>query len=230
MDTKRRRYPTGRLVPVAFILGLVLSPPATAQTARRVPEQKIRDFLAKIPDKDSAWALNRSRDALDRPAEIIRMLEVEPGMTIGEAGAGAGYFTFFLSEAVGEEGTVYANDNDEYMLAALEFYAKEFGALKNIIPILGLDDDPCFPSRHLDMIVIYGSFHDFTQRDAWLRNANAYLRPMGKLVIVDGYYPHHGGLTFEYVRDYGVRAGFKLLLHEDLSRDSRSHHVHVFVK
>lgn len=51
-------------------------------------------------------------------------------MRVGEAGAGAGYFTFFLSALVGERGVVYANDNDAYMLAALEHYA--------IVPDLGV--------------------------------------------------------------------------------------------
>ncbi len=29
------------------------------------------------------------------------------------------------------------------------------------LPVLGTDDDPLFPTRELDMIVIYGSFHVF---------------------------------------------------------------------
>jgi len=213
-----------------ILLGLTLSSVVSAQTTQDLSKKEIQEYLSKIPDKDAQWAANRKRDKGERPSEIIQLIDVRPGMRIGEVGAGFGYFTFFLSEEVGERGVVYANDIDKYTLIALEFYAKEFGALKNIIPVLALDDDPCFPSRDLDMIVIYCCFHDIKNREVWLKNAVKYLKPKGTLALIDGYWPEHGALTLDKIRDYGTQAGIRLLLHRDFSFGERSHHVHLFGK
>lgn len=205
--------------------------------AKKVP---IEEFLKRIPSPESRWAENRQRDLRDRPEAILELLGINPGMRVGEAGAGDGYFTYFLSARVGESGVVYANDNDSYALAALEYYAKElFGGLKNIVPVLGADEDPLFPSPDLDMIVIYGSFHDFTRRAEWLRNAKRYLKSGGRLAIIDGYWPDHGALTKDVVGELGAQAGYHLVFYKDCSSEYDredggkgffSHHVHILAK
>ena len=184
------------------------------------------------PGTDVPQEHERSRDKGERPDEIIRLIEVQPGMRIGEVGAGSGYFTFFLAAKVGESGVVYANDINGDALAALERNMKKAGGAKHIIPVLGAEDDPRFPARDLDMIVAYCSFHDIKNRDVWLSNAVAYLKPNATIAIIDGYWPEHGGLTLEKLRDYGARVGFQLRLHADFTfpvgGEVRSHHVHLF--
>jgi len=44
------------------------------------------------------------------PEQIMDSIGVKPGMRIGEAGAGQGYFTFPLARRVGPKGIVFAND------------------------------------------------------------------------------------------------------------------------
>ncbi len=211
----------------AILLGLLVSPVVSAPTIQQLSKEEIQEYLSKIASKDAQWEANRKRDKSERPSEIIKLIDVRPGMKIGEVGAGFGYFTFFLSEKVGENGVVYANDIDKYALIALEFYAREFRAIKNIIPVLALADDPCFPSQDLDMIVAYGCFHDIKHKEVWLENTVKYLKPNGKLAIIDGYWPEHGVLTLDKIRSYGAQAGFSLILHRDFSFGERSHHVHL---
>ncbi|MFC2128805.1 class I SAM-dependent methyltransferase, partial [Bacteroidota bacterium] len=170
-------------------------------------------------DKDERWAENLRRDTLDNLVhlKVMDLLGVTPEMKIGEAGAGDGYFTFHLSKRIGKGGIIYANDIHENSLKALKYYAKEFNVLNNITTIIGKVDDPCFPQKNLDLIVIYGSFHDFEKRYEWLINARKYLKPGGKLAIFDGYYPDHGGLTKKIVNNLGKKAGFRLLLYKNCS-------------
>ncbi|OFY52715.1 MAG: hypothetical protein A2X22_07445, partial [Bacteroidetes bacterium GWF2_49_14] len=197
-----------------------------------VDKRAVEEYLKRIPNTHEFLAKNQKRNKLDRPGLCLNLIGVKPGMKIGEAGAGAGYFTFFLSKKVGTHGAIYANDNDKFVLAALEHYAEESKQLKNIVTVLGNDTDPLFPVLNLDMIVIYGSFHDFTEREKWLNNASRYLKPGGTLAIIDGYYPEHGALTQELVENLCKMAGFIPLFHEDLSRikKDRSQHVQVFRK
>ncbi len=195
-------------------------------------KRAIEEYLKRIPSTKDFLAKNHRRNKLDRPGLCLNLIGVKPGMKIGEAGAGAGYFTFFLSKKVGKSGVIYANDNDKFVLAALEHYATESRQLKNIVTVLGNDTDPLFPVLDLDMIVVYGSFHDFTERKIWLDNAFRYLKPGGTLAIIDGYYPEHGALTKELVEDLCRQAGFRNVLHKDLSiiKKDRSQHVQVFLK
>src|SRR6516225_2455064 len=50
------------------------------------------------------------RDSLNEAGEIARLLELKPGMTVGDIGAGAGYHTVRLSRLLGPTGSVVAED------------------------------------------------------------------------------------------------------------------------
>ena len=60
------------------------------------------------------WAYGEgpSRDAWQFPDRVIQSLDIEPGDRVADLGAGDGYFTFRLAEAVGPSGIVYAVDID----------------------------------------------------------------------------------------------------------------------
>jgi len=61
-----------------------------------------------------------SREQRDQPEKLLDVAGVKPGMIIGEAAAGDGYLTFFLSRRVGASGRIYANDIDPGSLRHLE--------------------------------------------------------------------------------------------------------------
>src|SRR5207248_1884670 len=50
------------------------------------------------------------RDSLNEAGEIARRLELKPGMTVGDLGAGSGYHTVRLSRLLGPTGSVVAED------------------------------------------------------------------------------------------------------------------------
>jgi len=109
---------------------------------------------------------------------------VKPGMVIGEAGAGEGYFTFKLSRRVGETGKIYANDIVERVLDVIERRYEREG-ITNITTILGKVEDPLFPKGELDMVFMIAAFHDFEKKVEWLNNVRPCLKPGGTLVIVE---------------------------------------------
>jgi len=105
-------------------------------------------------------------------------------MVVGEAGAGRGYFTIPMARRVGGAGAVYANDIDRSSLRSLSEKADREG-LTNVHAVEGAVDDPLFPRRDLQLIVIVHAFHDFAQPVRWLVNAKKYLRPGGAVAIID---------------------------------------------
>jgi len=71
---------------------------------------------------------------------------LQPGMVVGEAGAGDGYFTLPMAKRVGKAGAVYANDISRRALSSLEARARDDG-LANVRTVVGEVDDPLFPGR-----------------------------------------------------------------------------------
>jgi ubiquinone/menaquinone biosynthesis C-methylase UbiE len=123
---------------------------------------------------------NKSKDSL-----AMEIAGLKKGMFVGEVGAGDGYFTFMLSNHIGSEGRVYANDIIEKgALEVIRVRARE-KEIENIRTILGTDEDPKLPKGQLDMIFIVNAFHDFTKPVKMLCNIAPALKPGGKLVIID---------------------------------------------
>ncbi len=52
-------------------------------------------------------AADSARDALDHPAEMLRLAGIKPGMKVADVLAGDGYYSELLSYAVGPTGHVY---------------------------------------------------------------------------------------------------------------------------
>jgi ubiquinone/menaquinone biosynthesis C-methylase UbiE len=125
-----------------------------------------------------------SRDAQVQPEKLMDAIGVKPGMVIGEAGAGRGYFTFKLSQRVGETGKVYANDIVQRVLDVIDRRCEREG-ITNITTILGRVEDPLFPKGKLDMVFMIAAFHDFEKKAEWLHNVKPCIKPGGTLVIVE---------------------------------------------
>ncbi|MBE0558708.1 MAG: class I SAM-dependent methyltransferase, partial [Proteobacteria bacterium] len=127
---------------------------------------------------------NHTRDSWQRPQAIMDSIGVREGLTIGEAGAGTGYFTFHLAARVGSSGKVFANDIDRGVLEDID-ERRERESLTNIETIVGEVDDPLFPKGRLDMVVMMNAFHDFTEPTTWMRNVIPSMKPSATLVIID---------------------------------------------
>ena len=154
------------------------------------------------------------RDKRDQPEKLMDIAGVKPGMSIGEAGAGRGYLTFHLSRRIGETGRIYANDIDKKSLQYIIDRCEREG-VKNIETVLGEIADPCFPVTELDLVVMIYAFHDFTEKEAWLKNVKKYMKRDASLVIFDGQ-DSHTGMSKEFVAKLGKSAGFQLVKHDKI--------------
>ncbi len=105
-------------------------------------------------------------------------------MTVGEVGAGRGYFTVKLARAVGPTGRVFANDIDSGALAALEDRCRR-EHLENLETVLGEAVDPLLPERALDMVFMVYAFHDIDDQVPLLENLAPSLRPGATVVVLD---------------------------------------------
>ena len=124
------------------------------------------------------------RDAWQQPDRVVRALALAPGARVADLGAGGGYFTFRLADAVGPTGRVYAVDVDEGLLA---YVAKEATARghRNVETVRAATGDPLLPEDGVDLIFTCDTYHHLAERSAYFRRAARYLRPGGRVAVVD---------------------------------------------
>ena len=124
------------------------------------------------------------RDSWQHPDEVVRVLGLKPGDKVADLGAGGGYFTFRLADAVGKTGAVYAVDVDPGMIEYLTERARREG-YANIHPLLVNETDPGLPADGIDVIFTCNTYHHLPDRPAYFASVKQYLRPGGRVAIID---------------------------------------------
>lgn len=131
-----------------------------------------------------ARLLDSGRDQWQRPNEVVAALALKRGQTACDIGAGPGYFTLRLAEAVGPDGRVFAVDVEPRILAALRDRLGE-SSTANVVPILGLPGDPLLPPAVCDVALIVDTYHHFADGPAYLRRLARSLRAGGRIINID---------------------------------------------
>ncbi len=139
--------------------------------------------LACAENNRPKW-LSLDRDLWQHPDQVIQSLGIQPGDRVADVGSGEGYFTFRLSKAVGQNGKVYAVDIDEDRNQYVENKAREEG-YKNIEIIVPKVHDPLLPESGVNMIFTSNTYHHLEDRTHYFLNAKKYLRPNGRVVVID---------------------------------------------
>jgi len=124
-----------------------------------------------------------SRERWQQPDRVIAELKLHPGDLVADLGAGGGYFTFRLAQVVGPQGTVYAVDIDPDMIDLIQKNARERNAA-NVVTVAARADDPLLPAP-VDLIFTVDTFHHFENRVEYLKGLKKYLRPSGRIAIID---------------------------------------------
>jgi len=157
------------------------------------------------PDVGS-WVSTFERDGreiFDRRYDILAAMEVRPGMTVADVGAGTGFFTLMLARAVGPTGKVYAVDISQPFLDAIAERARAAG-LNNVVTVLSDQRDVKLPAGQLDRIYIGDTYHHFEFPVTYSKTIAAALQPQGQLIVVD--FKRIPGFSSPWVLSH-VRAG-----------------------
>ena len=124
------------------------------------------------------------RDSWQQPELVIASLELEKGDRVADVGAGGGYFTFRLADAVGPEGRVYAIDVDPDMTTYLTERAAEEG-YENVEVILAETDDPGLPDGEIDVLFTSNTYHHLEDREAYFAARLRDLKLGGHVAILE---------------------------------------------
>jgi ubiquinone/menaquinone biosynthesis C-methylase UbiE len=113
----------------------------------------------------------------------VKALDLEPGMTIADVGAGGGAFTVVLGHWIGN-GRVFATDIGQRQLREIRAYADKEG-LKNVTVIEGAAAATNLPAECCDAIFMRDVYHHVTAIEAFNKSLLASLKPGGRLAIID---------------------------------------------
>lgn len=125
------------------------------------------------------------RDRWQQPERVVESLRIRPGDHVVDLGAGGGYFTFRLADAVGPTGRVYAVEIDEERAQTLERERRE-GGFSNVEVILARPDDPLLPDGEIDLVFLCNAYHHIEDRAGYFDRLRVDLKRDGRVAIVDG--------------------------------------------
>jgi len=164
-----------RLTAIAVFCSCLAFGQAAAEANKEYKDPAFRTKLA-------TGLTSESRDARQKPKELVAAMGIKPGMTVADVGTGGGYMLKHLSGAVGETGTVYAQDVFPDLLES----AKKTGAgLSNIKYVIGNAKSSELPENSQDVILVLDAYHHFDFPAPMLASLRQALKPDGRLVIVE---------------------------------------------
>ncbi len=132
----------------------------------------------------ASWLTRDTREAEERPSELLTALGLSPGMTVCDLGAGSGFHVLPIARLVGPKGRVLAVDVQAEMLELLAKRVKE-ARLANVTAILGTPDDPKLGAHVCDLVLLVDVYHELSDPEAMLRHLLASLTPRGRVVLVE---------------------------------------------
>lgn len=130
------------------------------------------------------WLERAEREDEERPKLAVRLLQLQPGMTVADIGAGSGYYTELLSRAVGPQGKVYATDIQPGMIQLLRRRAEK-RKLANVEVVLNTDRSAGLPPESIDLALMVDVYHELAYPQEVLRSLKASLKPGGRLVLLE---------------------------------------------
>lgn len=171
-------------------LALLASPPLPA--ADTAPHIAAAIAAADRSDKD------RERDARDKPADLLTLAGIRPGMKVADVFGGGGYWSELIARAVGPEGSVTLVNNSPYWNFAREDLKTRFadgrmsGITRRVVETCNLK----LGREQYDLILMFMAYHDLywvAEADGWpaidagdfLDQLRMALKPGGRLLIVD---------------------------------------------
>ena len=171
-----------RAIALAGLLALALVAAADAQQRRHPVSGRV---LAPTMGVDGAdWLDRPEREREEAPSKAIAALGLKKGDVVADIGAGSGYYTVRLAEAVGPTGRVVATDLQPGMLAIIKGrLARE--QVGNVELVQGRADDPVLPAKTFDLLLMVDVYHELASPQVFVRKLKETLKPGGRLVLIE---------------------------------------------
>jgi precorrin-6B methylase 2 len=130
------------------------------------------------------WLERRERESEERPQLMIDALQIKPGQTIADLGAGSGYYSFRIAPLVGDQGTVLAIDVEPRMLRIITERAKRSG-VGNVTTVLSTPSDPNLEPNSVDLLFMVDVYHELEFPLEVMTKVREALKPGGRVALIE---------------------------------------------
>ncbi|MDA1076974.1 MAG: methyltransferase domain-containing protein [Proteobacteria bacterium] len=132
---------------------------------------------------------DQTRDITSKPAAVLNLLGLKPGMVVLDLFAGGGYYSEVLAGAVGEEGKVYMHNNKAYNQFAGEAL-KQRDLENRMTNVVRYDKEIAeidLPDDSVDMVLLVMAYHDvYWKADGWDLDRQVLFSMIKRVLRADG--------------------------------------------
>ena len=160
-------------------------------------------------------------DRLREPDAVVAVLDIRPGMVVGDLGPGYGHFTLRMARAVEPDGVVYALDAGQGTLDDLRRAADERGI--TTLRVALVPRDRLEIPEPVDLLFVSATYHHLPEPSRYFAEARAHLRSGARVAILESrregllarWLGRHGTPPRRLLRDMR-EAGYRLISTYDI--------------
>ena len=184
-------------------------PPAEKQSVKPGINDRFLDPNLNVQEWIDRFEVE-SREVFRAREEVMRHLDLKPGDRIADVGAGTGFFTLHMSEAVGDDGWAYAVDiSPRFVEHLVELF--DGRSVENVTTVICDDDSICLPADSIDVAFICDVYHHFEYPQDTMKSIHKALVDGGRVVVID--FERIPGVSREWTLGH-VRAGKQTFIDE----------------
>ena len=221
--------PTKLLAALALLLALA-APTASHRAPAQATQQSQPQRPTSTPYKgDLSIFEYPDRDKKLHIERVMDLLDITPGKSVADIGAGSGWFTVRAAARIGPSGLVYAEDINPDAIDYIKNRATKEN-LANVHTILGEVGDTMLPPSSVDAVLILKTYHEFAHPVPLMKRLHGSLRPGAKIGIIDrnGNGTDHG-LVPDIVEREMAQAGYHRIGQYDFTKDDGQDYFLIFV-
>ena len=215
----------GQLLATLFAVTLFCAPVLRAQSPAVPSHPTSTPYAGDLsifeePGRDKRLQIDR----------VMDLLNLKPGSTVADIGAGGGWFSVRAARRVAPNGQVIAEEINAKAIVSIQQRAQR-EHLPNIKTLLGTPDDPRLSPNTLDAALMLKVYHEIAHPPLVLASLRAALRPGARFGIIDrnGNGADHG-LKESIVRAEVERAGFRQVARYDFTKADGQDYFLIFEK
>ena len=129
------------------------------------------------------WLDRPEREAEENVTNLLKNMNIQPGDTLADIGAGSGYHVFKMSPIL-KNGLIYAVDIQAEMLKEIQSKIDTQNN-NNTVIVLGTERSVNLPENSVDKVLMVDVYHEFNYPYEMMQSIKKALRSNGKIYLVE---------------------------------------------
>ena len=142
-----------------------------------------REIASVMGFQGMEWLERPEREAEENVSTLLKNMNIQPGDTVADIGAGSGYHVFRMAP-MANNGHIYAVDIQAEMLQAIQSKKKNRN-ITNVEIVLSTEKSINLPDNSVDKVLLVDVYHEFNHPYEMMQSIKKALRPNGKVYLIE---------------------------------------------